>query len=149
MVLTATPTGPGTGHASRSRALAIPLGSAAVVAAATGMLNRTGGHNLGPGATCWFHAGTGLFCPFCGSLRGVAALSHGDLLSALHDNAPVMLLLGVATVLWGHRIVHTLAGETVNPVSFGGRAGVALAAFFLVFMIYRNTPYGAWLAPLS
>jgi hypothetical protein len=30
-----------------------------------------------------------------------------------------------------------------------GRTNVALAAFFLVFTIYRNTPYGTWLAPLS
>jgi hypothetical protein len=125
------------------------MGSAGAVAAATIVLNRTGGHGLGPLATCWFHAGTGLYCPFCGSLRGVAALSHGDLLSALHDNAPVMLLLGVATLLWGRRILSAVAGTTASRTVLRGRTSVALASFFLVFMIYRNTPYGAWLAPLS
>jgi hypothetical protein len=134
---------------SRARALSAPLGAAGAVVAATVALNRTGGHDLGPLATCWFHAGTGLYCPFCGSLRGVAALSHGDVLTALHDNAPVMLLLGVATLIWGRRILFAFAGRTVGRNGINGPASVALAAFFLVFMIYRNTPYGAWLAPLS
>jgi Protein of unknown function (DUF2752) len=125
------------------------MGSAGVVAAATLVLHRTGGHNLGPLATCWFHAGTGLYCPFCGSLRGVAALSHADVLTALHDNAPVMMLLGVATLIWGRRVVFTLAGRTIDSTSISGRARVALAVFFLVFALYRNTTYGAWLAPLS
>jgi hypothetical protein len=88
-------------------------------------------------------------CPFCGSLRGVAALSNGDVLAALHDNAPVMLLLGVAALIWGRRILFLFAGKTVESTSINERASVALATFFLVFMIYRNTPYGAWLAPLS
>ena len=149
MVLSATTAGPGTVHTSRSRALAVPLASAGAVAAATVVLNRTGGHGLGPLATCWFHAGTGLYCPFCGSLRGVAALSHGDLLSALHDNAPVMLLLGVATLVWGRRVIFALAGKAADPASISTRTSLVLGAFFLVFTLYRNTPYGAWLAPLS
>jgi len=37
----------------------------------------------------------------------------------------------------------------VDQARTSGRANVALAGFFLVFTIYRNTPYGAWLAPLS
>ncbi|HZX98553.1 MAG TPA: DUF2752 domain-containing protein [Dermatophilaceae bacterium] len=148
-VLTAAEAGPGTVRTARARALCAPLGAAGAVAAATVALNRTGGHDLGPLATCWFHAGTGLYCPFCGSLRGVAALSHGDVLTALHDNAPVMLLLGVATLIWGRRILFAFAGKTVERTGINGLANMSLAAFFLVFTIYRNTPYGAWLAPLS
>ena len=149
MALTAAKAVPGTVFTSRTRALALPLGSAGVVAAATLVLHRTGGHDLGPLVTCWFHAGTGLYCPFCGSLRGVAALSHGDVLSAMHNNAPVMLLLGVAALVWGRSFVFAVAGKVVDQPRIGGHATAALAAFFLLFMIYRNTPYGAWLAPLS
>ncbi|HEX7535586.1 MAG TPA: DUF2752 domain-containing protein [Dermatophilaceae bacterium] len=149
MLLTAAQAGPGTVHTSRARALAVPLTAAGAVTAATVVLNRTGGHDLGPLATCWLHAGTGLYCPFCGSLRGVAALSRGDVLAALHDNAPVMLLLGVATLIWCRRVIFALAGMVVDQPRTSGRVNVALAAFFLVFMIYRNTGYGAWLAPLS
>jgi hypothetical protein len=149
MVLTAAKAGPGTVHTSRTRALVLPLGAAGAVAAATVVLHRTGGRDLGPLSTCWFHAGTGLHCPFCGSLRGVAALSHGDVLSALHDNAPVMLLLGVATLIWGRRVLFAMAGKIVDQPRINTRAGMALGAFFVLFAIYRNTPYGAWLAPLS
>lgn len=140
---------PGTVTTSRARALALPLGAAGVVAAATAVLYRTGGHDLGPLATCWFRAATGLHCPFCGSLRGVAALSHGDVLSALHDNAPVMLLLGVAALVWGRTVVFALAGKRVDQPRINTRTYLPLAAFFLLFAIYRNTPYGGWLAPLS
>lgn len=149
MVLTATHAGPGTVRTSRPRALAAPLAGAGGIAAATVLLYRSGGHDLGPLATCWFHAGTGLYCPFCGSLRGVAALSHGDVLAALHDNAPVMLLLGVAALIWGRRVLFALAGRVVDQPRTNGPANLALAAFFLVFAIYRNTGHGAWLAPLS
>jgi Protein of unknown function (DUF2752) len=141
--------GPGTASTSRARALAAPLSAAGAVAAATMALNRTGGHDLGPLATCWFRAGTGLSCPFCGSLRGVAALSHGDVLTALHNNAPVMLLLGFATLIWGRRLLYALGGKVIDQPRASGRAYAALGVFFVLFAIYRNTPYGAWLAPLS
>ena len=134
---------------SRTRALSLPLAAASTVAAATVVLHQTGGYGLGPLATCWFHAGTGLSCPFCGTLRGVAALSNGDPLTALHDNAPVMLLLGVATLVWGRRLLFAATGKTVDHPNVSGGAYRALGAFFLLFTIYRNTPYGAWLAPLS
>ena len=134
---------------SRTRALQLPLAAAGAVAVATAVLHQTGGHGLGPLATCWFHAGTGLSCPFCGTLRGVAALSNGDPLTALHDNAPVMLLLGVATLVWGRRLLFAATGKTVDHPNVSGGAYRALGAFFLLFTIYRNTPYGAWLAPLS
>lgn len=148
MVPTAARAG-ATVHTSRTRALALPLAAASAVTAASVVLQRTGGHGLGPLATCWLHAGTGLHCPFCGTLRGVAALASGDPLTALHDNAPVMLLLGVATLIWGRRVLFAATGKIVDQPRISGRGQVALAAFLLVFAIYRNTPYGAWLAPLS
>ena len=117
--------------------------------AATMLLHRTGGQDLGPLATCWLHAGTGLYCPFCGSLRAVAALSHGDVVAALQDNGPVIALLGVAALIWGRRMLFALAGRIVDQPGPHRRATLVLAAFFLVFAIYRNTGYGAWLAPPS
>ena len=149
MFVAAAHAGPGTVRPSRTRALAAPLAGAGGMGAATVLLYRTGGHDLGPLATCWFHAGSGLYCPFCGTLRGVAALSHGDVLTALHDNAPVMLLLGVAALVWGRRVLFALAGRVVAQPRTSGRTNLVLAMFFLVFAIYRNTGHGAWLAPLG
>lgn len=149
MVLSALQARPGTVRTSRARALAAPVAGGAAVTAATILLHRTGGQGLGPLATCWFHAGTGLYCPFCGSLRGVAALSRGDMVAALQDNAPVMMLLGVAALIWGRRILFALAGRIVDQPRTNRRATLLLATFFLMFAIYRNTGYGAWLAPPS
>jgi hypothetical protein len=149
MDLTISTAEPGTVTTTRSRALVVPLGAAGAVAAATVILHRTCGHDLGPLVTCWFHAGTGLNCPFCGSLRGVAALSRGDILTALHDNAPVILLLGVATLVWGRQVFFALGGKIVDRPRTNRPTNLAFGAFFLAFGIYRNTPYGAWLAPLS
>ena len=148
MVPTAARAG-ATVHTSRTRALALPLAAASAVTSASVVLHHTGGHGLGALATCWFHACTGLHCPFCGTLRGVAALSNGDPPTALHDNAPVMLLLGVATLIWGRRVLFAATGKIADQPRINGRAQLALAAFLLVFTIYRNTPYGSWLAPLS
>jgi len=149
MAFAAPSTGPGAVITSRARALAAPLGGACAVGAATIVLNLTHGRDLGPLATCWFYAWTGLHCPFCGSLRGVAALSHGDIVAALHNNAPVMLLLGVATLIWGRRLLYAMGGKVIDQPRTKGRANAAMGVFFLLFAIYRNTPYGAWLAPLS
>ncbi len=111
------------------------------------MLHATGGWHLGPLATCWFHASTGLWCPFCGSLRGVAALSHGQLLDALSFNLPVMLLLPVAAALWLRRLTWATRGRVVDQLHLGRRGYLALAAAMIAFTVLRNTPYGAWLAP--
>lgn len=150
MDFTTTKAGPAPVRTSRRRALTLPLATAGTVAVATALLHRTDGRGLGPLATCWFRAGTGMYCPFCGSLRGVAALSHGDVLAALHNNAPVMALLGVATLLWGRQVyVALVGGRVIDQTTVDRRAGIALITFFLLFAIYRNTPYGGWLAPLS
>ncbi|WP_162831231.1 DUF2752 domain-containing protein, partial [Amycolatopsis ruanii] len=51
---------------------------------------------------CWFHALTGLDCPFCGGSRALGALLHGDVLAALSYNAfalVVLLPLAVVTLV--------------------------------------------------
>jgi hypothetical protein len=51
---------------------------------------------------CLFHQMTGLDCPGCGGLRATHALLHGDVSSALHFNAMVVLsaLLLVVVSCW-------------------------------------------------
>lgn len=145
-LLAAGADGPGTAS-PRSRALVAPLGGAAVTAAAVGVLHQTGGWHLGPLAACWFHAGTGLWCPFCGSLRAVAALSHGQVPAALSFNLPVVLLLPVAGAIWLRRLRWALAGRVVDQPRIGNRGLLVLGAVMLAFAVLRNTAYGAWLAP--
>src|SRR5215472_13657034 len=45
---------------------------------------------------CQFHQLTGLHCPGCGATRALYALLHGDLVTALHDNALFVALLAAA-----------------------------------------------------
>jgi len=79
----------------------------------------------------------------------VAALSRGDIVTALHDNAPVMLLLVVAALVWGRQITFAVGGKVVEQPRTNTLANTAFGVFFLAFGLYRNTPYGAWLAPSS
>lgn len=132
---------------TRPRALATPLSAAVGVGGFVAVLHATGGWQLGPLATCWFHAGTGLWCPFCGSMRAVGALSHGHLIQAMSLNLPVVLLLPVAVAIWLRRLAWATRGRVVDPPSIGGRAYLVLGTVFVVFAVLRNTPYGAWLAP--
>jgi hypothetical protein len=49
---------------------------------------------------CLFTAIFGVRCPGCGSLRALHALAHGDLAEALAFNAPLVVALPVAALLF-------------------------------------------------
>lgn len=91
---------------------------------------------------CQFHRLTGLNCPGCGMTRALYALLHGDLLTALHDNA--LFVLGIFAVatrgLWF--AVKKPATEFFR-VKFLWPS--LLAA--LVFTGLRNLPAFAFLSP--
>ena len=141
------PAGPGAVRTSRLRACAVPLGAAAAAAAGLAVLHRTGGHDLGPLARCWFNAATGLQCPFCGGLRSIAALSEGHLTEALSLNLLVTLVVPLAAGIWLRRMVFALRGQVVDQPRAGERGFAVVCVVSLAFAVVRNTPYGAWLAP--
>lgn len=90
---------------------------------------------------------TGWWCPGCGGLRAVHALTRGDLVGALHDNAFGVAFCAVLLggwLLWISREVRGLP----RPRPRSGRWGtVALLAGVLAFTVLRNLPAGAFLAP--
>jgi hypothetical protein len=95
---------------------------------------------------CLFHQLTGLNCPGCGMTRAMYALLHGDFLTALRDNAFLLLVLTVAG----------LRGLWLSLQHWRGRAvGVWVPVTFiwpllftaLVFTILRNLPAFAFLSP--
>lgn len=49
---------------------------------------------------CLFTAMFGFRCPGCGSLRALHSLAHGDLAAALSFNAPLVIALPVAALLF-------------------------------------------------
>lgn len=147
--------GPGHGGApvgttSRSRALLAPVSGAVVAGLVTASLHRSGGIDVAPVPLCPFHAVTGLWCPFCGGLRGVAALSHLDLPAALSSNLPLTLALPLVVALWLRHTYRALLGRGSALPAVPHQVWRPLGLLLLLFTIWRNLPWlplGEWLAP--
>lgn len=137
---------------SRARTLGVHAAGAAAVTVATARLYATGGYAVVPGdlLSCPLHAVTGLWCPFCGGLRCVAALAHGDVSSALSSNVVVAVLLPVVALGWLRTIVAAARGRGEAPAVMTNVRWVLLLAVLAVFTVWRNAPdlpYAAYLAP--
>jgi hypothetical protein len=93
---------------------------------------------------CPLHAVTGLWCPLCGSLRGLALLGDGQVLAALGSN--LLLVVTLPMLAWG---VIALAGggAVAAPWVVPRRAWIAFAVFALLYTVTRNLPFGTALAP--
>jgi hypothetical protein len=92
---------------------------------------------------CPFHAVTGLWCPLCGSMRGLELLGDGQVMAALGSN--LLLLVTLPVLAWG--AVAIAGGGTVSgPWVVPRRAWIALAVFALLYTITRNLSWGAALA---
>ena len=95
---------------------------------------------------CMFHRLTGLNCPGCGMTRALYALLHGDILTALRDNALLVLGLVAAALrgLW-------LAAARQRGVAVGPWVPTIfiwpLLAIAVFFTILRNLPAFAFLSP--
>ena len=126
--------------------LAAPAGVLAAVAAAFAYVGTVDPNEPGHYPVCPLLRFTGLYCPGCGGLRSAHAFVHGDVLAALHANAPATLgYLGFA-VLWTVWVVHAVRGL---PLRIDPRPGLvwSLGALLLVFSVVRNLPFGGWLHP--
>lgn len=97
---------------------------------------------------CPLHAGTGLWCPFCGTTRAAHALLHGNVMQAVHDN----LLFVMALPLLCAALFGWLAANQ-SPLVLANRVPRELRwpaiAVLLAFAVLRNTALGAALAPQS
>ncbi|MFD4249351.1 DUF2752 domain-containing protein [Amycolatopsis thermoflava] len=109
-------------------------GLAAGVALGTGVLR----------IPCWFHALTGLDCPFCGGSRALGALLRGDVAGALSYNAfalVVLLPLAVATLVAAVRWEAGLARRWWPPGARGRWLTLSVAGLALVWWVGRNLPF--------
>ena len=105
-------------------------------------------HVPGSWGSCPFLAVTGYYCPGCGGLRAVHDVLTGDLLAGLQSNLMGLVLCGLLTALWAVWFVaqcrgRPVAWEKVVP----SWAAYTFLALFAVFSVFRNTPWGSWLAP--
>ncbi|GKQ38111.1 DUF2752 domain-containing protein [Streptomyces sp. A012304] len=126
--------------------LAVPAGLLAAVAGAFAYVGAVDPNEPGHYPACPLLTYTGLYCPGCGGLRSAHALVHGDVLTALRDNAFAVLAVAGFAVLWTVWVVRTVRGRPARldpgPVHLW-----TLGALLLVFTVVRNLPVGGWLHP--
>ncbi|MEU7663249.1 DUF2752 domain-containing protein [Streptomyces lincolnensis] len=126
--------------------LAAPVGVLAAVAGAFAYVGTVDPNEAGHYPVCPLLRYTGIYCPGCGGLRSAHAFVHGDVLTALQDNAPaVMGYLGFA-VLWTVWVVHAARGRRLR-IDPPPALLWSLGALLLVFTVVRNLPFGGWLHP--
>lgn len=87
---------------------------------------------------CPFRALTGLDCPFCGGLRGVHDLTHGQVVAALDQNALVVLAVPLAVLGWLRWVHRSARGTPARPAP--GWVLPAALAVVLAFWVVRNLP---------
>ncbi|MER7703883.1 DUF2752 domain-containing protein [Kitasatospora sp. NPDC097605] len=145
--MNAAPAPTASARPSAPRRLVPPLAAAAAVALPAGYVAAVDPNVPGHYPDCPFLAATGWWCPGCGGLRCVHALTHGDLSGALHDNAVAVLLFAVLGVLWARWLWAALRALPGPRLALGARRWVLVGLLVLVFTVVRNLPVGAGLAP--
>ncbi|WBB58281.1 DUF2752 domain-containing protein [Streptomyces sp. WMMC500] len=123
----------------RAHPAALPLSLTVAGAAGAAYLYGTNPHEPGHWLPrCPFNWVTGLDCPACGATRMAYDILHGDLGSAFHSNALLLLLgLPLATVLYGRWLYEGLRGRRWQP-SFGRLGTAAVLGVALVWAVVRN-----------
>lgn len=128
------------------RRLWLPAGVLAAVGGAFAYVAAVDPSEPGHYPVCPLWRFTGLYCPGCGGLRSAHAFAHGDLVTALADNAlAVAGFIGFA-VLWTVWAVRVARGRPVR-VDLGPVRLWTLGVVVLVFTVVRNLPFGGWLHP--
>ena len=125
----------------------LPLG--AVGAASVLALHYRDPHSPGSWGHCPFLTWTGLPCPGCGGLRAVNDLTNGNVVGALASNTMAVVLVGTVSVLWLAWLIQRLRGRSGPALNsrWATVLFVGLGAAFVLFGVYRMTPWGAWLRP--
>ena len=123
-----------------------PVASVAAAAVAVAVLAVVDPTQPGHYPTCPFFAVTGHWCPGCGSLRAMHALTHGDVAAAAGLNVLALASLPVLALIW---LLWVRRSWTGAPRAKTAPATLiwALAVAVLVFGVVRNLPFGAALAP--
>jgi hypothetical protein len=130
----------------RVPAVCAPLATLAASITAAGVLAVRNPEQPGHYPSCPFHAITGLWCPGCGSLRAMHALTHGDLSTAVHRNVLAVLALPYLAAAWvawlGRHLGRPRTTRVAPPAALWG-----LLALIVAFGVARNLPPTHWPAP--
>ena len=97
--------------------------------------------------TCPFLFATGYYCPGCGMMRMVNALTHGHVGTAFGFNPLLFLLLPVFGYLYVRWTVLTTRGLPMRSALFRAPVVYGLIGLLIVYWIVRNLPFTHALAP--
>lgn len=92
---------------------------------------------------CPFHAITGWYCPLCGGLRAIHALSRGQWTAAWHAN----MLLVVALALLPVALLVTRSAHLTERRRTAVIVTLVVVAF--AFTVLRNLPFATALRPVG
>ena len=90
---------------------------------------------------CLFHTVTGFECPGCGMTRAFCAISHGQIVEAIHFNLFSIPLYVFFLGILARDIVHVSTGKLIDvPRAFRleGMYGYAVLVLVLAYSIARN-----------
>ena len=98
-------------------------------------------HESGIYGPCPFRALTGLYCPGCGTLRGLHELLHGNMVKAFGLNPLMVLLLPFILYSFFKYTVSGITGRQQSKVFIPSDFIWALLVIIIVYWILRNVPY--------
>jgi len=130
------------------RALGVPTLVAGVSVAAVALVHFHDPHAQGSYGICPFYALTGWWCPGCGGLRAMHNLTEGRILDSVHSNIFLLPLILGFTLWWGDWVVRRWRGRPARPFAMSRTTLAIVLTLLAVFTVLRNTPWGAWLAPV-
>ena len=133
--------------ARRRRALAAPVGVAAVAVTAAAVLHFRDPHSAGSYGVCPMYALTGLWCPACGGLRAVNDLTNLDIGAAVSSNALIVPFIAVLVIAWIGWTVRRWKGTRDRMIVLRPTVTIVVLGVLVAFTVVRNTPWGSWLAP--
>ena len=121
----------------RSKSLAV-LAVVCIVAAGLYFISP---YDAGVYAPCPFYALTDLYCPGCGTLRGLHELLHGRIGSAMGLNPLMVLSLPFIIYSFIRYVAAGMSGRPLRKLFIPSSFIWALLAIILLFWILRNLPY--------
>ena len=126
--------------------MARPLSAAMAAGSATAFLYLVDPHAHQVFLPCPFRLLTRLYCPFCGGLRMVHDLAHGQAVQAFHDNALALPLLLVAVLGAAERRGGVLAWPAAVRLRLARRLWPAVTVVLVGWTVLRNLPFGPFTA---
>jgi Protein of unknown function (DUF2752) len=134
------------GAAIGGRRIARPVVGAMAGGAAAAFLFLVNPHTHQVFLPCPFRLMTGLYCPFCGGLRMVHDLLHGDVARAFHDDALAVPLVTIAVLAWLNLAIGYWRGRPAVRLRRPGWMWPAAIVVLVAWTILRNLPFAPFTA---